>query len=555
MLKSRKAISGFERAPHRSLFYAMGYHPSQLEKPLIAVVNSANEVIPGHIHLDIIAQSVKNGILSAGGTPMEFPVIGICDGIAMGHEGMKNSLPSREIIADSIEAMINAYQFDGMVMITNCDKIIPGMLMAAARLDIPAIIVSGGPMLAGLHKGNVCDLISVFEAIGKYKKGEITEDELEDMAKVACPGCGSCAGMFTANTMNCLSEALGMALPGNGTIPAAYDGMRKRLAFEAGIRIVKLVKDNITARKILTKEAFLNAITVDLALGGSTNTVLHLTAIAHEAGITLDLKEFDRLSNKTPTLCKISPASPLHIEDLNKAGGISAVIKELAKTGLINTECVTVNGNTLGENIKDAKILDTQVIRTIENPYSPRGGLAILWGNIAPEGAVVKEAAVKPDMLTHTGPARVFDSEEEAVKAIYEKKIKPKDIVVIRYEGPAGGPGMREMLAPTSAIAGMGLDGSVALITDGRFSGGSRGAVIGHISPEAKRKGVIGIIKEGDQIEIDIPKRKINLLVSEEEIKKRLQNFTPLEKEITSKYLKRYAKLVESASKGAVLKT
>lgn len=553
MLKSRKVIDGAERAPHRSLFYALGYSPEELKRPLIAIVNAANEIIPGHVHLDFIAYAAKRGVMYAGGTPIEFPVIGICDGIAMGHEGMRSPLPSREVIADSIELMVNAHHFDGLVLITNCDKIIPGMLMAAARLDIPAVIVSGGPMFSSLYKGESVDLSTVFEWVGKQKKGEITEEELERLAMVACPGCGSCAGMFTANTMNCLSEGLGMAIPGNGTIPAGFDGMRKRIAFKAGVKVVEMVQKGIGARSILTEKAFENAIVLDLALGGSTNSVLHLTAIAYEAGIDLPLTKFDELSRKTPTLCKLSPASKQHLEDLNRAGGIPAVLKELSKLGLIHLDAMTVMGVTMGELIKEAEVLDRNVIRSVEDPYSPRGGLAILWGNLAPDGAVVKESAVKKEMLYHVGKAKVFNSEEEAIEAIYGKKIKEGDVIVIRYEGPAGGPGMREMLGPTSAIAGMGLDGSVALVTDGRFSGASRGAVIGHVSPEAQRGGPIAIVQDGDEIEIDIPNRKITLRLSDEEIRRRLSHWSPPPPKYKSGYFARYAKLVSSANRGAVL--
>lgn len=553
MLRSRKVIEGAERAPHRSLFYALGYSPEELKRPIIAIVNAANEIIPGHVHLDFIAYAAKRGVMYAGGTPIEFPVIGICDGIAMGHEGMKSSLPSREVIADSIELMVNAHHFDGLVLITNCDKIIPGMLMAAARLDIPAVIVSGGPMFSSLYKGESVDLSTVFEWVGKQKKGEITEEELEGLAMVACPGCGSCAGMFTANTMNCLSEGLGMAIPGNGTVPAGFDGMRKRIAFKAGVRVVEMVRNGIGARSIMTEKAFENAIVLDLALGGSTNSVLHLTAIAHEAGIELPLAKFDELSRKTPTLCKLSPASKQHVEDLNRAGGIPAVLKELSKLGLIHLDAMTVMGVTIGELIKTAEVLDRNVIRSVEDPYSPRGGIAILWGNLAPDGAVVKESAVKKEMLYHVGKARVFNSEEEAIEAIYGKKIKEGDIVVIRYEGPAGGPGMREMLGPTSAIAGMGLDGSVALVTDGRFSGASRGAVIGHVSPEAQRGGPIAVVQDGDEIEIDIPNRKLTLRLSDEEIRRRLSQWTPPPPKYKTGYLARYSRIVSSANRGAIL--
>lgn len=553
MLRSRKVIEGAERAPHRSLFYAAGYSPEELKKPIIGIVNAANEIIPGHVHLDFIAYAAKRGVMHAGGTPVEFPVIGICDGIAMGHEGMRCSLPSREVIADSIELMTNAHQFDGLVLITNCDKIIPGMLMAAARLNIPAVIVSGGPMFSSIYKGESVDLSTVFEWVGKQKKGEIAEKELEGLEMIACPGCGSCAGMFTANTMNCLSEGLGMAVPGNGTVPAGFDGIRKRIAFKAGVRVVEMVKQGIKARDIMTEKAFENAIVLDLALGGSTNSVLHLTAIANEAGVELPLTKFDELSRKTPTICKLSPASKQHIEDLNRAGGIPAVLKELSRLGLLHLDAMTVMGVTMGELIKDVEILDRNVIRSVEDPYSPRGGLAILWGNLAPDGAVVKESAVKKEMLYHVGKARVFNSEEEAIEAIYGGKIREGDVVVIRYEGPAGGPGMREMLGPTSAIAGMGLDGSVALITDGRFSGASRGAVIGHVSPEAQRGGPIAIVEEGDEIEIDIPNRKLTLRVPDEEIKRRLAQWSPPPSKFKSGYLARYAKLVTSANKGAIL--
>ncbi len=553
MLRSRNVIEGSERAPHRSLFYAAGYSPEELKRPIIGIVNAANEVIPGHVHLDFISYAAKRGVMYAGGTPIEFPVIGICDGIAMGHEGMKSPLPSREIIADSIELMAKAHQFDGLVLITNCDKIIPGMLMAAARLNLPSVIVSGGPMLSSIYKGESVDLSTVFEWVGRFKKGEITEEELESLAMVACPGCGSCAGMFTANTMNCLSEGLGMAIPGNGTVPAAYDGMRKRIAFKAGVRVVEMVKSGIKARDIMTEKAFENAIVLDLALGGSTNSVLHLPAIAYEAGVDLPLSKFDELSRKTPTLCKLSPASKQHLEDLNRAGGIPAVLKELSKLNLLHLDAMTVMGVPLGEVIKSAEVLDRNVIKSVENPYSPRGGIAILWGNLAPDGAVVKESAVRKEMLYHVGKARVFNSEEEAVEAIYGGKIKEGDVVIIRYEGPAGGPGMREMLVPTSAIAGMGLDGSVALITDGRFSGASRGAVIGHVSPEAQRGGPIAIVEDGDEIEIDIPNRRLTLRVPDEEIKRRLARWTPPPPKYKSGYLARYAKLVSSANRGAIL--
>ncbi|MGB9857561.1 MAG: dihydroxy-acid dehydratase [Dictyoglomaceae bacterium] len=554
MGRSDAVKKGIERAPHRSLFYAMGYTPDDLEKPLIGVVNSGNEMIPGHIHLDIIVQQVKAGILSAGGTPMEFRVIGICDGIAMGHKGMKYSLASRELIADSIEAMVEAYQLDGIILITNCDKIVPGMLMAAVRLNLPSIILSGGPMLVGRWRGKDVDLISVFEGIGQVKAGNLKEEELSELEQYACPGCGSCSGMFTANTMNCLSEALGIALPYNGTLPAAFDGMRKRLSKFAGKRIVELVKEGIKARDILTKTAFENAIAVDMALGGSTNTVLHLLAIAREAKVDLPLETFQKISEKTPNICKLSPASSQHIQDLHEAGGIPGVLKELLRGNLIDPSAMTVSGKTIGEIAKEAEIRNRNIIRSLEDPYSKDGGLTILYGNIAPEGAVVKKSAVSFKMLKHQGPARVFNSEEEAIKEIYAGNIKKGDVMVIRYEGPKGGPGMREMLGPTSALAGMGLDEDVALITDGRFSGGSRGAAIGHISPEAAEGGPIAFLKDGDIIEIDIPGRKLNVKLSEEELEKRKKEWKPIKKEIEFSYLRRYAALVTSASHGAVLK-
>lgn len=554
MGRSEQVKKGIEKAPHRALFYAMGYTSDELERPLIGVVNSGNEMIPGHIHLDIIAQSVKMGILEAGGTPMEFRVIGICDGIAMGHKGMKYSLPSRELIADSIEAMVEAYQLDGMILLTNCDKIVPGMIMAMARLNLPSLILSGGPMLAGRWRGKDVDLISVFEGIGQVKTGKLKEEELNELEQFACPGCGSCSGMFTANTMNCLSEALGLALPYNGTLPAAYDGMRKRLSKEAGERIVQLVKEGIKVRDILTKTAFENAIAVDMALGGSTNTVLHLLAIAKEAKVDLSLDVFQRISEKTPNICKLSPASSQHIQDLHEAGGIPAVMKELLRGNLIDPSALTVSGKTIGEIAMNAVIRDRNVIRPLEDPYAPDGGITILYGNLAPEGAVVKKSAVSPKMLKHSGPARVFNSEEEAIKEIYAGKIKKGDVVVIRYEGPKGGPGMREMLGPTSALSGMGLDEDVALITDGRFSGGSRGAAIGHISPEAAEGGPIALLRDKDIIEIDIPNRKLNVMLDEEELKNRKKEWKPLKREIEFSYLKRYSALVTSASYGAVLK-
>jgi len=515
------------------------------------VVNSANEIVPGHIHLDLITEDVKAGIRMAGGTPVEFPVIGVCDGIAMGHTGMKYSLASRELIADSIEIMAVAHPFDALVMVPNCDKIIPGMLMAALRLNIPTIVISGGPMLAGTLEGKTVDLISVFEGVGKVKSGRMKEKELKALEDCACPGCGSCAGMFTANSMNCVTEALGLGLPGNGTVPAVQSA-RRRLAKQAGIKIMELFKKNLLPRKIATLAAFKNAIAVDMALGCSTNTVLHIPAIAHEAGIRLDLDLFNEISRKTPNLCKLSPAGQHHMEDLDAAGGIQAVMKDISQLGVIDLKTMTVTGKTVGDNVKSARVLNREVIRPLDNPYTKEGGIAILRGNLAPEGAVVKQSAVAENMLVNEGKARVFDAEDDAIAAILGGKIKPGDIVVIRYEGPKGGPGMREMLGPTSAIAGMGLDTTVALLTDGRFSGGTRGAAIGHISPEAAEGGPIGLIKEGDIIAIDIPKKTINLKVSPDELKKRQKTFTPKPPAIKSGYLARYAKLVTSASTGAV---
>jgi len=554
-MNSKQITQGVARAPHRSLFYAMGYLPEDLEKPLIGVVNAHNEIIPGHFHLNEIAQAVKLGVSAAGGNPIEFPVIGICDGIAMNHSGMKYPLASRELIADSIEAMTIAHKFDGLVLIGNCDKIVPGMLMAAGRLNIPAIYVSGGPMLAGKHRGKVVDLVrGAFEGVGAYTDGKITEDELKELEHFSCPTCGSCAGLFTANTMNCLAEALGMALPGNGTIPAPY-GRRKQLAKRAGMRIVELVKDNLRPRDILTLEAFKNAIALDMAIGGSTNTILHLMAIAHSAGIELDLDEFDKISKKVPNITKISPAGTHTMEDLDQAGGISAILNMLIKAGLVNPDNPTVTGKTLGQNVSASEVLDSSIIRPLENPYNSEGGIAVLRGNLAPEGAVIKQSAVEEEMKQHTGPARVFDSEEEAFEAIMNRQIKKGDVVVIRYEGPKGCPGMREMLSPTSALTGMGLEKSVALLTDGRFSGGTRGPCIGHISPEASEGGPIAILKDGDIIEIDIPARRLDVKLSDEEINKRLANWKkPPSKAPEGTYLDRYSKLVTSASTGAVLK-
>jgi dihydroxy-acid dehydratase len=552
-MRSDLMKKGVERAPHRSLFKAMGYTDEEIARPLIGVVNSYNEIIPGHIHLRTITEHVKAGIRMAGGTPVEFPAIGVCDGIAMGHVGMKYSLASRELVADSVEIMAIAHPFDGLVFIPNCDKIVPGMLMAALRLNIPAIFISGGPMLAGKLRGKPVDLITVFEGVGAVKSGKMTGRQLKELEDCACPGCGSCSGMYTANTMNCMTEALGMGLPGNGTV-LAVDSARLRLAKEAGMQVMELVGKGIKPRDIATLEAFKNAIAVDMALGGSTNTVLHLPAIAHEAGIRLDLELFNRIGAKTPNLCKLSPAGAHHIEDLEAAGGVQAVMKEISKLGVINEKTLTVSGETVAKNLKEATVYDYSVIRPIKDPYSPDGGLAIIKGNLAPEGGVVKRSAVSPDMLVNEGRARVFNSEDDAIVAILGGKIKPGDVLVIRYEGPKGGPGMREMLAPTSALAGMGLAESVALLTDGRFSGGSRGAAIGHISPEAAEGGPIALVKEGDRIAIDIPKRKIALLVSAEELKKRKKAWKPPKPKIQSGYLSRYASLVTSGSTGAVLK-
>lgn len=552
-MNSDSIKKGVEKAPHRSLLYALGLTDEEIGKPIIGIANSKNDIIPGHINLDKIAEAVKAGIRMAGGTPVEFSTIGVCDGIAMNHKGMKYSLGSRELIADSIEIMATAHGFDGLVLIPNCDKIVPGMLMAAARINIPAIVVSGGPMLAGKYNDGPCDLSSMFEAVGAYKVGNISDDELHKMEMSACPTCGSCSGMFTANTMNCLTEALGMGLPGNGTIPAVYSE-RLRLAKYAGMKIMELVEKNIKPSDILTKDAFINAFCADMALGGSTNTILHLKAIAHEAGVVIPLEEINEISSKVPNLCKLSPAGKYHIEDLYFAGGIQAVLNELSKLDVLKTDVLTVTGHTLKENIKDSVVLNHDVIRPVENPYSKTGGLAILYGNIAKEGAVVKASAVSEQMLKHEGPARVFDSEEEAISAIYGGKIQKGDVVVIRYEGPKGGPGMREMLSPTSALAGMGLDKDVALITDGRFSGATRGASIGHVSPEAMEGGEIAILEDGDIIQIDIPARKINVKLSDEEIESRLKNWVKPEPKIKTGYMARYAKEVTSANTGAVFK-
>ncbi|HEY5586050.1 MAG TPA: dihydroxy-acid dehydratase [Ruminiclostridium sp.] len=552
-MKSDIVKKGIERAPHRSLFKAMGYTDEEIERPLIGVVNSQSEIVPGHIHLGKIAEAVKAGIRMAGGTPIEFGTIGVCDGIAMGHTGMKYSLATRELIADSCEAMGRAHSFDGMVFIPNCDKIVPGMIMAAARINVPAIVISGGPMLSLNKDGKQLDLNSVFEAVGAFKAGKITEEEVYDLENNACPGCGSCSGMFTANSMNCLTEALGLGLTGNGTIPAVY-AERIRLAKHAGMKIMELVEKDIKPSDILTIEAFENALTVDMALGCSTNSVLHLPAIASEAGVQINLDIINEISSKTPNLCKLAPAGKYHMQDLYAAGGVQAVMYELSTKGLLHLDLITATAKTVGENIQGASVKDYNVIRNIDSPHSATGGIAVLRGNIAPDGAVVKKAAVSDSMLVHTGPARVFDSEDDAIKAIYNSEILKGDVVVIRYEGPKGGPGMREMLGPTSAIAGLGLDGDVALITDGRFSGASRGASIGHVSPEAMEGGPIALIKEGDIVSIDIPAGRLNVECSDEELSKRKASWTPPQPKITTGYLGRYARMVTSASTGAVLK-
>ncbi len=551
-MRSDKIKKGPQAAPHRSLLYALGLTDKEIEKPLIGIVSSKNDIVPGHMNLDKVVDAVKQGVALAGGVPIVFPAIAVCDGIAMGHEGMKYSLVSRELIADSTEAMSMAHQFDGLVMVPNCDKNVPGLLMAAARLNIPAIVVSGGAMSAGKIKGKKLSLVSAFEGVAAFKTGKIDDKQLHEIESKCCPTCGSCSGMFTANSMNCLTEVLGMGLPGNGTIPAV-ESARIRLAKEAGMQIMELVKNNVLPRDIMTREAFMNAMTMDMALGCSTNSMLHLPAIAHECGIKLDMHLANEISERTPNLCHLSPVGPHFIEELNEAGGIPAVMKEIAKLGLINTECKTVTGKTVGENIADAEIKDPEIIRTVENPYSETGGIAALFGNLAPDGCVVKRAAVAPEMLVHKGPARVFDSEEDAIAAIWGGKIVAGDVVVIRYEGPKGGPGMREMLSPTSAIIGSGLGSSVALITDGRFSGATRGAAIGHVSPEAADGGPIGLIREGDIIAIDIPNHKIDVEVSDEEMKQRKAEWQPRDPRITWGYLSRYAKLVSSGTSGAVL--
>jgi len=552
-MRSDVMKKGIERAPHRSLFKAMGLTDEEIVRPLIGVVNSANEIIPGHIHLDLIAESVKAGIRIAGGTPVEFPAIGVCDGIAMGHTGMKYSLASRELIADSVEVMAMAHPFDALVFIPNCDKIIPGMLMAALRLNIPAIFISGGPMLAGNLLGKKVDLISVFEGVGAVKAGRMTQKTLKSLEDAACPGCGSCSGMYTANSMNCLTEAIGLGLPGNGTIPAVH-AARMRLAKQAGMKIMELVVKDIRPRDIATPAAFKNALAVDMALGCSTNTALHIPAIAHEENIELDLDLFNEISNITPHICHLSPAGSHHMEDLDMAGGIQGVMKEISSLGILDLKVMTATGKTLGENLKKACVTDYDVIRSVKNPYHKEGGLAILRGNLAPEGAVVKQSAVDSEMLVNEGVARVFDGEDDAIAAILGGNIHPGDIVVVRYEGPKGGPGMREMLGPTSAIAGMGLDKTVALLTDGRFSGGSRGAAIGHISPEAADGGPIALVREGDKIAVDIPNRKLILKVSEKELAERKKRFKLPPPKAIGGYLARYARQVTSASTGAIFK-
>ncbi len=555
-MQSDNFKKGVARAPHRALFKSMGYTDEEVNRPIIGVANSANEIVPGHVHLDQIGQAVKAGIYMAGGTPVEFSTIGVCDGIAMNHTGMKYSLGSRELIADSVEIMATAHAFDALVMIPNCDKIVPGMLMAAARLNLPTIFVSGGPMLAGKHpedKDRKVDLISVFEAVGAVRSGKMTEAELAAVENAACPTCGSCSGMFTANSMNCLTEAIGLGLPGNGTTPAVM-AERLRLAKRAGMQVMALYEKNITPDKILTPAAFRNALAVDMALGCSTNTVLHLTALAHEAGVPFDLDLINEVSAITPHLCALSPAGPNHIEDLHLAGGISAVLTELSRKGAINGDCLTVTGQTVAENIAPAKAVDNQVIRSVDNPHHEQGGLAVLFGNLAPDGCVVKQSAVVDAMMRHEGPARVFDSEEEATEAIMDGEIQAGDVIVIRYEGPRGGPGMREMLTPTSALAGMELDEKVALITDGRFSGGTRGAAIGHVSPEAMEKGMIAVVQEGDTIAIDIPGKTITLKVADGELEKRRGQWREPAPKITRGYMARYANMVSSANTGAIFK-
>ena len=551
-MNSDHVKKGMQQAPHRSLFNALGYTKEEMERPLVGIVSSYNEIVPGHMNLDKITQAVKMGVAMAGGTPVVFPAIAVCDGIAMGHTGMKYSLVTRELIADSTECMAKAHQFDALVMIPNCDKNVPGLLMAAARINVPTVFVSGGPMLAGHVDGRKRSLSSMFEAVGAYEAGKMTAEKVEEYVNKVCPTCGSCSGMYTANSMNCMTEVLGMGLQGNGTIPAVYSE-RIRLAKHAGMKVMELLKNNVRPSDIMTKKAFLNCLTVDMALGCSTNTMLHLPAIAHEAGVELNMDIANEISAKTPNLCHLAPAGPTYMEDLNEAGGVYAVMNELSKKGLLYEDQITVTGKTVGENIKDVYNLNPEVIRPIDNPYMAQGGIAVLKGNIAPDTGIVKQSAVVPEMMVHEGPARVFDCEEDAIKAIKGGDIVPGDVVVIRYEGPKGGPGMREMLNPTSAIAGMGLGDSVALITDGRFSGASRGASIGHVSPEAAVGGPIALIEEGDIIKIDIPNNSLNVDVSDEELAKRKEKWQPREPKITDGYLRRYAALVTSGNRGAVL--
>ncbi len=551
-MKSDSVTRGMQQAPHRSLFNALGMTKEELDRPLVGIVSSYNEIVPGHMNLDKIVNAVKMGVAMAGGTPIVFPAIAVCDGIAMGHIGMKYSLVTRDLIADSTEAMAMAHAFDALVMVPNCDKNVPGLLMAAARLNIPTVFVSGGPMLAGHVKGHKTSLSSMFEAVGSYAAGTMSEEDVYEYECKACPTCGSCSGMYTANSMNCLTEVLGMGLQGNGTIPAVYSE-RIKLAKHAGMQVMEMLKRNIRPRDIMTEAAFRNALTMDMALGCSTNSMLHLPAIAHEAGVELNVDIANEISAKTPNLCHLAPAGPTYMEDLNEAGGIYAVMKEISKKGLLNLDCITVTGKTVGENIKDAVNKNSEVIRPVENPYSETGGIAVLKGNLAPDSGVVKRSAVVPEMMVHEGPARVFDCEEDAIEAIKGRKIVAGDVVVIRYEGPKGGPGMREMLNPTSAIAGMGLGSSVALITDGRFSGASRGASIGHVSPEAAVGGPIALVEEGDIIKIDIPANKLELLVSDEELAARRAKWQPRQPKITTGYLARYAAMVTSGNRGAIL--
>ena len=551
-MNSDHVKKGMQQAPHRSLFNALGYTKEEMERPLVGIVSSYNEIVPGHMNLDKITQAVKMGVAMAGGTPVVFPAIAVCDGIAMGHTGMKYSLVTRELIADSTECMAKAHQFDALVMIPNCDKNVPGLLMAAARINVPTVFVSGGPMLAGHVDGRKRSLSSMFEAVGAYEAGKMTAEKVEEYVNKVCPTCGSCSGMYSANSMNCMTEVLGMGLQGNGTIPAVYSE-RIRLAKHAGMKVMELLKNNVRPSDIMTKKAFLNCLTVDMALGCSTNTMLHLPAIAHEAGVELNMDIANEISAKTPNLCHLAPAGPTYMEDLNEAGGVYAVMNELSKKGLLYEDQITVTGKTVGENIKDVRNLNPEVIRPIDNPYMAQGGIAVLKGNIAPDTGIVKQSAVVPEMMVHEGPARVFDCEEDAIKAIKGGDIVPGDVVVIRYEGPKGGPGMREMLNPTSAIAGMGLGDSVALITDGRFSGASRGASIGHVSPEAAVGGPIALIEEGDIIKIDIPNNSLNVDVTDEELAKRKEKWQPREPKITDGYLRRYAALVTSGNRGAVL--